>query len=195
MNMYSINKLFKFKAVAPISAILGVLFLMTSCNKDPKHPGYEYMPNMYRSPSYETNSSNPNFKDGLTDQKPVAGTIAIGASMPYPYPNTIEGYEKAGLELKNPIPLDAITLEQGKQLFTAFCSQCHGKNGAGDGTIVNNQKFPPPPSFQLQLKDLSEGKMFHSITYGKNLMGSHASQLSTEERWKIIHYLKTLQNL
>jgi hypothetical protein len=44
------------------------------------------------------------------------------------------------------------------------------------------------------MKDLSDGKMFHSITYGRNLMGSHASQLTQEERWTIIHYVNTLQN-
>jgi mono/diheme cytochrome c family protein len=193
--MYNKNKLFRIKiGVQIIVPIIGMLLLL-SCNKDPKHPGYEYMPNMYRSPSYETNSSNSNFKDGLTNQKPVIGTIAIGASMPYPYANTLEGYEKAGLELKNPILINDTILEQGKNLFIAFCSPCHGKNGGGDGILIKNQKFPPPPSFQIQLKDLPEGKMFHSITYGKNLMGSHASQITAEERWKIIHFIKKLQQL
>ena len=39
----------------------------------------------------------------------------------------------------------------------------------------------------------AEGTMFHSVTYGKNLMGSYASQLSTEQRWMIIHYIKEKQ--
>lgn len=195
MNKFSLNKLVRIKAIMICVSSIALLALMPSCNKDPKHPGYEYMPDMYRSPSYETNSANPNFNDGLTARKPVAGTIALNSSMPYPYPNTLEGYEKAGIELKNPILLTDITLQQGKQLFTSFCSPCHGKAGGGDGTLIKNQKFPPPPSFQIQLKELSEGKMFHSITYGKNLMGSHASQVSAEERWKIIHYLKELQKL
>lgn len=173
---------------------MGIIVLVSSCSKNPQSPGLEYMPNMYRSPSYETYSSNPNFKDGMTARKPVEGTVPFGF-MPYSYPNTLEGYEAAGRELKNPVTLSPKVLEEGKALFTTFCTPCHGLTGAGDGTIIQNQKFPPPPSFQSQLKDLPEGKMFHSITYGKNLMGAHASQITTEERWKIIHHLQTLQKL
>ena len=45
------------------------------------------------------------------------------------------------------------------------------------------------------MKDLPEGKIFHSLTYGKNVaMGSHASQLNKEERWLVTHYVQYLQN-
>jgi mono/diheme cytochrome c family protein len=175
---------------------LGVVIAISSCNDDPKSPGYEYMPDMYRSPSYETNSVNPNFKDSLTDRKPVAGTIPRGTTyMPYPYPNTPEGYEAAGRDLKNPFETNEANLAEGKHLFENFCMHCHGPEGRGDGSIIQNGKFPPPPSYSGPLKDLPVGKMFHTITYGKNLMGSHASQLNQTERWKVIMYVQTLQKL
>jgi mono/diheme cytochrome c family protein len=151
---------------------------------------------MYRSPSYETYSVNPNFKDSMSARRPVEGTIPRGSTyLPYPYPNTPEGYEAAGRELKNPLERSAANLAEGKRLFEIFCVNCHGAEGKGDGSIVQNGKFPPPPSYSGQLKDLSEGKMFHSVTYGKNLMGSHASQVNQSERWKIIMYIQTLQKL
>ena len=66
----------------------------------------------------------------------------------------------------------------------------------GDGKVVTNGGFPPPPAYSsAQLIDLPEGKMFHSITYGKNLMGPHASQLTQDERWKIIYYINILQQM
>src|SRR5262245_8260631 len=87
-----------------------VLLAFASCSNDPKDPGYEYMPDMYRSPSYETYSPNPVFKDSMTAQQPVAGTIARGDDiyssldrMPYPYADNADGYEAAGRELKNPL--------------------------------------------------------------------------------------------
>ena len=184
--------------------------LMLSCadpNKtyspDMKHktPGIEYTADvdMYRSPSYETYSENPNFADDMTARKPVEGTIPRGY-MPYPYPNTNEGYEAAGVNLKNPLPLTPEILAEGKDLYIKFCVHCHGAEGKGDGSIIKNGKFPPPPSYSTgmssgggKLSELPEGKIFHSITYGRNLMGSHASQLNHEERWKIVHYVQTLQ--
>lgn len=172
----------------------GLILFMFSCGKkDNSAPGYEYMPDMYRSASYETYSENPNYADGMTARKPVAGTIPQGFK-PYPYPNTVEGYEAAGTELINPVSKSNKVTAEGKELYNNFCSHCHGEDGTGQGSIVKNEKFPPPPSFKTQLKELPDGKMFHSITYGKNMMGPHASQLSSEERWKIVHYLNVLQN-
>ncbi len=174
-------------------AAFSIMFMLSSCNDDPKLPGYEYMPDMYRSPSYETNSPNPFFADSMTSQKPVAGTIARGKSFPYPFPNTPEGYEQAGLELKNPLERNDLNLEEGKRLYGHFCVHCHGETGMGDGSIPAGGKFPPPPAYSGALKDLVEGKMFHSVTFGKNLMGPHASQLGAQQRWKVIMYVQTLQ--
>lgn len=186
------NKKITYTLSAGFLAI-GLVGFLSSCNDDPKHPGYEYMPDMYRSPSYETYSPNPVFKDSMTAQKPVEGTLARGKAFPYPYPNTPEGYEKAGAELKSPLAKTSENLAEGKRLYENFCIHCHGAEGDGNGTMVQNGKFPKVPSYFEQLKDLPEGKMFHTVTYGKNLMGSHASQLDAQQRWKVIQYVQQLQ--
>ena len=173
--------------------------MISSCNQNPLSPGVEYMPDMYRSPSLET-YVDYNYPDSSFSRMPVKGTIPFSKdpkkayiNMPYPYPNTNEGYEAAGMNLKNPIPCDEKVIEQGKVLYTKFCVHCHGESGAGDGSMVKNDKFPTPGSYSEKFKDINEGKMFHSIHYGKGLMGSHASQLTKEERWKIIHFVQKLQ--
>ena len=177
--------------------------LLVSCSSDPLSPGYEFMPDMYRSPSYETYGENPLFEDSMASRLPVEGTIPFSkdtskawVNFPYPYPNTNEGYEMSA-ELKTMIPYSEAVVAEGKVIFDKMCVHCHGATGQGDGKVAMNPKFPgpPPPYNGPQLKDLPEGKMFHSITFGKGSMGSHSSQLTKEERWKIIHYIKTLQNL
>ena len=153
------------------------------------------MPDMYRSPSLETYSEDDFFADSMSTRNPVAGAIARGY-MPYPYANDTTGYSAAGKFLKNPIPLTPEVLAEGELLFTKFCIHCHGAEGKGNGTIVANGKFPgAPPSYSGPLKNLPEGKIFHTLMYGKGLMGSHASQLSREERWKLVHYVQKLQKL
>ena len=182
--------------ILPVAAVVAV----ASCNDDPKLPGYEYMPDMYRSPDYETNSANPNFKDSMTEQQPVAGTIARGDDiyssldrMPYPYENTPEGYEAAGASLHNPLENTPENMTEGKRLYENYCTHCHGASGMGDG-LVTQHNGPKPPAYSSDaLKDLPEGKMFHTTQYGKNMMGSHASQLTASQRWKIIMYVQTLQ--
>jgi mono/diheme cytochrome c family protein len=178
---------------------LGIVFtgfvVLQSCKSDPNSPGYEFMPDMYRSPSFETYGENDVYGDTMmVARMPVTNTISRGEdNLPYAYPNTFEGYEAAGANLKNPLAKNDLNMAKGKELYRRMCSHCHGKKGKGDGPVPTNSDYPNPPAYDGGLKDLPEGKMFHSITYGKNLMGSHASQLNKTERWQIIMYVQTLQ--
>lgn len=196
MYNYSMNTM--KKTIYIVFTVASVITFAASCTKDSKKPGLEFMPDMYRSPSYEVYSNNPNFKDSLTMQKPVDGTQPRGYHF-FPYPSSNEGYEAAGRDLKNPFEVNEKTLAQGQQLYTIFCMHCHGETGQGDGALIATGKFPPPPSYTAaqssrggNLKDLSDGKIYHTITYGINLMGSHASQLNPEERWKVTAYVRSL---
>lgn len=179
------------------TAALAVAIAFTGCVSDPQSPGLEYMPDMYRSPAYKAYTVNPNFADSTSARRPVAGTIPRGGMytdyVPYEYPNTNEGYEAAGLNLKNPVALTPTVLAEGKRLFGLFCIHCHGEKGDGQGWLVTSGKFGAVPSYSGQLKDLPVGKMYHTLMYGKNMMGSHASQVNMKERWSIIHYVQTLQ--
>jgi mono/diheme cytochrome c family protein len=165
----------------------------TSCGKkDVNSPGFEFMPDMYRSPSVEYYGIHVVNGDTIYNaMTPVKGTIARGY-MPYVYPNTSEGYEQAGLYLKNPIAYSEAVEKDGEVLYGKFCVHCHGATGGGDGKV--GLKLPgAPPSYSGPLKNLPEGKIFHSITYGKGLMGNHASILTQEERWKLVYYVQKLQ--
>lgn len=166
----------------------------TSCGKkDPNSPGVEFMPDMYRSPSVEVYGTSTLNGDTIYSSQytPVKGTISRGY-IPYAYANTPEAYEQAGLYLKNPLAYSAEVEKEGEALYSKFCVHCHGATGAGDGKV--GLKLPgAPPAYNGALKNLPEGKIFHSITYGKGLMGQHASQLTQQERWKLVHYVQKLQ--
>ncbi|MCE2847260.1 MAG: hypothetical protein LW707_09590 [Sphingobacteriales bacterium] len=98
-----------------LAALCGTgLFLMASCGKDPNDPGLEYMPDMYRSPSYEVYSKNPNFSDSLTLQAPVKGSIPRGYTF-FAYPDGNEGYEAAGRDVRNPLSLTEANLAEGER--------------------------------------------------------------------------------
>ena len=132
-------------------------------------------------------------------RKPVAGTIAFKGDdkafgLPYPYANTPEGYEMAGAELHSPLPTTAKNIEAGALNFGLMCTHCHGEQGKGDGAISRNGHIMGIPDFSVKLKTLPEGKMYHTLTYGKGLMGSHTSQISQKGLWQLIQYVQVLQN-
>jgi mono/diheme cytochrome c family protein len=174
-----------------LGAVAGVMALsFTSCSNAPNSPGYEYMPDMYRSPALKYYNTHVLNGDTLPSaMKPVAGTIARGYMPGIPVGMD---YEKAGVYLKNPIAFSDAILTDGQAIYGKFCVHCHGDAGKGDGKV--GLKLPgAPPAYDGPLKNLPEGKMFYTITNGKGLMGSHASQLTVEERWKVIYYVQKLQ--
>jgi len=174
-----------------LGAVAGVMaFGLTSCADAPNSPGYEYMPDMYRDGVLKYYNTYTIGKDTLPSaMKPVAGTIARGYMPGIP---AGMDYEKAGVYLKNPIAFNDAVLTEGQAIYGKFCVHCHGEAGKGDGKV--GLKLPgAPPAYDGPLKNLPEGKMFYTITNGKGLMGSHASQLSVEERWKVIYYVQKLQ--
>lgn len=182
-------------------AASGLIF--TSCIRGKRDRGYEYAPNMYPSVPYNPDSPNPATSDGSSDLTPVAGTVPVSEGyVPFHYANSLAGYEAAGREMKNPLPVNEVNLTSGKQLFQSFCSHCHGMTGQGDGPVAMDQAAVKPPSYSVgnssrsgagQMKNLTDGKIYHTITYGVNNMGPHASQLNSTERWKLVMYVHKLQ--
>lgn len=188
------EKNYKTIRIAVSAAFAGLLMAgFTSCGKkDPNSPGVEFMPDMYRSPSLEYYGINVIDGDTINEaMMPVKGSVARGF-LPYGYPNTPEGFEAAKNNLRNPMSSDLRTAweNDGAVLYGKFCVHCHGEAGAGDGKV--GAKLPGAPPAYSGIQDLTEGRMFHSITYGKGLMGAHNSLLTSEERWKLVAYVQKL---
>ena len=170
----------------------------SSCVSSGDNPGIEYAPQMYVSQAYEPYSQEKLFEpnpNGMTMRLPVNGTIARGQlNYVYPHPNTGEGYE-ASAEFTSDIPVTESNVAEGKRLYNYACWHCHGKSGRNDGPIFESGKMPGPSWSNVQadyIKNIPMGKMYHTITYGKGLMGSHAAILSPDERWKVIYHIKSM---
>lgn len=185
------NKLIRSMFVYGL-AILG----LTSCRHDRNQPGYAYMPDMYYSTPYDAYSPNPVLHDSVTMQMPVNGTIARG-HMPYPYkPKSFEDQKRAGEELVNPITSSAEAMARGKEQYTVYCSMCHGALGKGDGHLYTSGLFTAKPTSLADslVQSKKDGEIYHIITVGSlsGLMGAHGPQISPENRWNIIHYVRSL---
>ena len=172
-----------------IIALIFVVSFLISCNNK-RERQLQYMPDMYESVPYDANGAN-GINNAPVNIKPVAGTIPRGGQPSYDIPDTAEGYEKAKAELKNPISSSDENLEKGKQLYNIYCISCHGKKGDGNGYLAQTEKFLGIPSYAD--REINAGTIYHVIMHGKNLMGSHSSQLTYKERWQVIHYVEQLR--
>ncbi len=164
-----------------------------AAGRDFSEPNVEFMPDMVHSLAYETFAANPNFRDAKTLQPPPAHSIVRGF-MPLHYEATPEDAVRAGDELSSPVPFDDVeVLARGAFVYSAFCQQCHGPSGLGDGPVAK-RGFPPPPSLMADnARTIKNGQIFHLLTYGQGNMPAHAGQLSREDRWKVVAHVRELQ--
>lgn len=174
-------------------ALVLVVVLTWTLRRDFTSRNLEFLPGMVASVPYDGQSANTVFPDGKTLRRPVRGTIAEGF-MPFPYDSTPEDAVRAGMELLNPFPDTVYTaVERGEVVYANFCQPCHGASGLGDGSVAQ-RGFPPPPSLLAQKAvQIKDGQMFHILTYGQANMPSLASQISREDRWKVILKVREMQ--
>ncbi|WP_369047979.1 cytochrome c [Tenacibaculum sp. UWU-22] len=161
-----------------------------SC-KDKSNRQVQYMPDMYVAVPYEANGAN-GINGEMVDKKPVAGTIKRGGVPAFEYPNNNEGYEAAKANLKSPLPVNQANLDNGKKMFDIYCAICHGQKGDGNGVLPQRDKFNGVPNYKD--REITEGSIYFVIMHGRNLMGSHASQLTPKERWQVVQYVEKLRS-
>jgi len=199
-----------FNSIHKFTLLVGLTAGLLSCGDDHNDTGTEFAPNMYNSVGYEpmtqlqgdTNKINPY---GMNMRLPVAGTVSrkkyTGADslkkaflaqelLAKTVPSDSISYSEA--LLKNPLSATPENIEAGKLQYERFCQHCHGEAGKGDGLVAKAYKGVPVYSSDA-LKDVNDGHIYHVITHGKGRMWPHASQISSENRWKIVLYVHELQ--
>jgi len=178
------------------SGIIALSSLTIGCVSRGNDTGWEYAPDMAYSKGYEPyNQGDSNLVNpyGMSMREPVPGTVAIGkATNHYPLDNSAEGYESAKA-IGFPADFEDNN-QRGKYLFNIYCTPCHGTNGGNDGEIFKHGLGKPAwANFQDKyIKEIPVGQIYHTLTYGKNNMGSHAYALKPMDRWRVVRYVKQL---
>lgn len=152
------------------------------------------------TPSYKAQSDNSLFEDGRAMRTPPQGTVAVGHLNEDDHLH--RGKTPSGdwaLTLPSGIAADEATMELGKAQFGIYCAPCHGFAGEGNGMInaraskLGQGWVPPTNLHEARLRTMPAGEIFSTITNGIRNMQGYGSQISPEERWAIILYLRALQ--
>jgi len=196
-----------------VTLIFSAGLIIAGCTDVRRSPGAIYMPDMAYSVAIETyakldSSKFTNNGSEIGEGKiyytanPVAGTMARGDELPFPYEMDKTGDSTnyvASKQVQNPVPaLTSLQMKEAERLYLVNCGICHGSKLDGNGPLYKDGSGPFPSAPKNFMGDplmisMPEGQMFYSMTYGKNMMGSYASQITTRQRWMIIHYIKSQQ--
>ncbi|WP_420319233.1 c-type cytochrome [Ekhidna sp.] len=202
-------KTFRYLGIITLGA------LVASCAAGVDDTGLEYAPQMYHSTPYEPltqiveedagswldsndedghgefYNTNPYNKFKMNMREPVANTVRRG--QPLPVRLTIDDLEVAATTLESPFSMDdESVIKEGKALYDSYCKHCHGEKGNADGKVAD--KYAGVANLHgAAYLEITEGHIYHVITFGKGLMGAHGSQVSSDDRWRIARYVKELQ--
>lgn len=179
--------------VGSLAMAMGLVACSTNNGQLHRNPGKIYAPDMTYSRAYDAYTANPNFADSQTSRVPVAGTVAMGHELP---DHLVEGDTNAYKAFTTNMRFNDVQLAEGKRLFNIYCGICHGTSLDGQGPLYTSGKFAAMPA---NFKDgkylhMTVGQMYAGIKFGKNAMGSYASQLDVKQRWMVIAYIKKVQS-
>ncbi len=155
---------------------------------------------------YKLRPQKPNgfFTNGISSQLPVAGTISRGRTI-QTAAGPVFSYEDAPVNTgritgttnfveNNPLRVTAELLKRGQQRFTINCSPCHGQLADGNGiTKKLGAMLVLANLHDKRIVEMADGEIFYVITNGRNNMGAYGPNVTVEDRWAIIAYLRALQ--
>jgi mono/diheme cytochrome c family protein len=161
-------------------ATIVAMLLLTACRQD-----------MQNEPRYKPLAASDFFSDGRSARPQVEGTVARGHLRidEARYTGKIAGDDIDQF----PIPIAKEDIERGETRFNVYCTPCHGRLGDGNGMVVLRGFRQPPSYYSDRLRNAPVGHYFDVITNGFGAMASYASRIQTDDRWRIVAYIRALQ--
>jgi mono/diheme cytochrome c family protein len=159
-----------------------------------RRPPIELFPDMVRQPKLRPQTPDAFFADDRSSRLPVPGTIAREDTHYADLPaNTGRVPGTTNFVETIPVPVTANLLARGQQRFNINCSPCHGMQADGNGVVKKLGLATVANLHDKRIVELPDGEIFNTITYGKNTMGPYGANVTPEDRWAIIAYLRALQ--
>lgn len=98
----------------------------------------------------------------------------------------------AAKNLKNPIPPSPDGIATAGAIYKDKCANCHGDKGLGDGPEAG--MYDPQPANLADahmIAGMTDGEIFYKVTEGRKPMPGFKQQLTDEQRWQLVNYLRT----
>jgi mono/diheme cytochrome c family protein len=173
------NGMLKFNKLAAFGAMAATLVL-AGCRQD-----------MQDQPKFFPQRGTDFYADGRSVRPQVENTVARGQLHEDSYFSTglVNGKEGDGL----PFPATMAVLQRGQERYNVYCTPCHSRVGNGIGMIVQRGYMKAGSFHSARLEAAPLGHFFQVISNGYGAMPDYASQITPEDRWAIVAYIKALQ--
>jgi len=158
-----------------------------------RKPPIEVIPDMDRQPKHRAQAPNSFFADGRASRLPVDGTVARGSHFLEIPMNTGMLTGTTNFVATSPLPVTAQLMARGQERYQINCSPCHGMLADGNGVTKSFGMAVVANLHDPRIVQMTDGELFWVITHGRNLMGPYAAQVTVEDRWAVVAYVRALQ--
>jgi mono/diheme cytochrome c family protein len=148
---------------------------------------------MHDQPRFKPLAESDFYADLRSARAPVEGTVARGDLREDSYFYTGKIGANPGDYMPAEVPVNEETLARGRERFNIYCAPCHSRVGDGNGMLPQRGYRHPPSYHQDRLRKAPLGYFFDVMTNGFGAMPDYAMQITPEDRWKIVAYIRALQ--
>jgi len=185
-------------------AVLAVLLIAGKRGDLSRNRPIQIFPDMKRQLKLRPQTANGFFASGLSSQLPQPGTIAqekpllVAGKEVYSFEdapvNTGHVTGSTNFIELNPFPVTEQLLTRGHRQFNIYCAPCHGQTGEGNGITKKIGAMAVVANLHdKRIVQLTDGEIFNTASNGKGVMQGYAPQISREDRWAVVAYLRALQ--
>ena len=174
-------------------AVLAFSALSSACsNFTSRQPPIWVWFDMKKQDKYKPQAESAFFADGRASRKPVEGAVA--QELYRPDAAYSSGVTDAGLYVaRNPEPITTDLLKRGQQRYDIYCAPCHDRTGSGRGIVPSKAVWVPGNLHDQRIVNFVDGELYHVISNGRRSMPGYAKQISEQDRWAIVAYIRALQ--
>jgi mono/diheme cytochrome c family protein len=176
-----------------------IFFIFIGCGIPRGFPALQYFPDMYDSPAVEAQEEDVFGGTGGPRLPPVGSISQEEEVYEFASIGPFNDLPNGGLPFPKEIKKTFENYKRGEERYHIYCYPCHGSQGRGNGPVIGN----PPRIAYTQAMDFSkapatnmtDGQIYHTITKGAGQMPAYGAQIAPEDRWKIVLYVRKLQEL
>lgn len=192
------------KTIGIVACLMIGAFGVSACRQDmhdnPKYKAYrdggmrQLPEGAVARGSLDLNPAAPKVTVPAAQASPAPGAQASASSASAPIPTGEDGFPfKLSADAKERETQLKAILERGENRYNISCLPCHGKLGDGNGMIVQRGFKRPPSYHEERLRKAPSSYYYDVVTNGFGQMSSYTDQLTPEDRWKVIAYIRVLQ--
>lgn len=175
-----------------LTAIAAGALVLAGCTaQTSRSPQVMVFPDMKRQAKYKPQTESALFADRRASRRPVEGTIPVGyLREDDPFHSGVQNNQYIG---RNPRKIDMNLMQEGQRRYNTYCSPCHDRTGQGRGIVGVRATWIPTNLTEERVRQFNDGEIYNVITNGRRSMPAYRYQITAEDRWAIVAYVRALQ--